>query len=98
MDCSLISVGLSGRPLELAGPGPFICPLLHHLWILDCLTSDIFFIFFSCDCSAFSAVIIMSAAVFYMIVFLLLLADRTIGRAYGTVCRLSVCRLSVVCL
>jgi len=26
-----------------------------------------------------------------------LLADRTIGRAYGTVCRLSVC-LSVVCL
>jgi len=26
------------------------------------------------------------------------LADRTIGRAYGTVCRLSVCRLSVVCL
>jgi len=26
------------------------------------------------------------------------LADRTIGRAYGTVCRLSVCRLSsVVC-
>jgi len=25
------------------------------------------------------------------------LADRTIGRAYGTVCRLSVC-LSVVCL
>ena len=27
-----------------------------------------------------------------------LLADRTIGRAYGTVCRLSVCRLSVVCL
>jgi len=28
----------------------------------------------------------------------LFLADRTIGRAYGTVCRLSVCRLSVVCL
>ena len=27
--------------------------------------------------------------------FLLFLADRTIGRAYGTVCRLSVCRLSV---
>ena len=26
------------------------------------------------------------------------LADRTIGRAFGTVCRLSVCLLSVVCL
>ena len=25
------------------------------------------------------------------------LADRTIGRAYGTVCRLSVCLSSVVC-
>jgi len=25
------------------------------------------------------------------------LADRTIGRAFGTLCRLSVCRLSVVC-
>jgi len=25
------------------------------------------------------------------------LADRTIGRAFGTLCRLTVCRLSVVC-
>jgi len=28
---------------------------------------------------------------------LILLADRTIGRAFGTVCRLSVCRLSDIC-
>ena len=70
MDCSLISVGLSGRPLELAGPGPFICPLLHHLWILDCLTSDIFH-FFLVTSLRFDAVIIMSAVVFYITVLLL---------------------------
>jgi len=30
--------------------------------------------------------------------YLSFLADRTIGRAFGTLCRLSVCRLSSVCL
>jgi len=36
--------------------------------------------------------------IFKYVVLVVLLADRTIGRAYGTVYRLSVCRLSVVCL
>jgi len=52
---------------NLGDLGPLFAPL-QHLWIPDCLT---FFIFFSCDCCAFRALIIMSVAVFYMIMFCL---------------------------
>jgi len=75
MDWSLWSVGLSDHPLELGEPGPFICPFAASV---DSGLSDVWhFSFFSwhAEQSAFSAssvVIIMFAAVFYMIVFLLL--------------------------
>jgi len=63
-----LSVGLSAHPVELGGPGPFCLPLAASS--LDPELSDIFHFFFH-DCSAFSAVIIMPAAVFYMIMFCL---------------------------